>query len=185
MRLCLLRKLQSSGGTPHALCGTNFSLNLTNQEAPFDNADFEAIKAITDRSDYVGSLGDRHFIVELPWEAGAKTNMLLKEDVRENARVSLGLSEEQLDRAAGKTSLLHIRSSEHPLYGKGILSTLELPLFSDDPATVQVANELNGWELSGADLAPHFGAWCVGNRTLSYVRGAHRFHVTLAIGRWC
>jgi hypothetical protein len=107
--------------------------------------------------------------VELPWEAGAKTNMLLKEDVRENARVSLGLSEEQLDRAAGKTSLLQIRNAEHPLYGKGICSTLELPVFSDDPATAKVANELNGWELSGADLAPHFGAWCVGSRALSYV----------------
>jgi hypothetical protein len=35
-------------------------LNLTNEDAPFDNADFEAIKATTDRSGYVGSLSDRH-----------------------------------------------------------------------------------------------------------------------------
>jgi hypothetical protein len=147
----------------------NSPLNLTNQKAPFDNADFGAIKATTDRSGYLGSLGDRHFTVELPWEAGAKTNLLLQEDVRESARVSLGLSEEQLHRMAGKTSLFQIRSAEHPLYGKGICSTLELPLSPDDPATVQVANELNAWELSGADLAPHFGAWCVGNRALGYV----------------
>lgn len=144
-------------------------LNLTNQEAPFDNADFEAIKATTDRSGYLGSLGDRHFTVEIPWEVGAKTNLLLQEDVRESARVSLGLSEEHLDRMAGKTSLLQIRSTEHPLYGKGICSTLELPLSFEAPATAKVANELNAWELSGADLAPHFGSWCVGNRALSYV----------------
>ncbi len=106
-------------------------LNLTNEDPPFDDADFETIKANTDRSGYLGSLGDHHFSVELPWEAGAATNLLLQEDVRQSARVSSGLSEEELDRMAGRTSLLQIRSSEHPLYGKGICTTLELPLSSD------------------------------------------------------
>jgi len=33
-------------------------LQQTNQAPPFDNADFEAIKAITDRNGYLGSLGE-------------------------------------------------------------------------------------------------------------------------------
>ncbi|WP_426611837.1 hypothetical protein [Bradyrhizobium sp. McL0616] len=144
-------------------------LNLTSEEAPFDNADFEAILTTTDRSGYLGSLGDRHFTVELPWEAGARTNLFLHDDIRESARVSLGLSDEQLDRMAGKTSLLQIRNAQHPLYGKGNCSTLELPFPSEAPVTAKVANELNARELSGADLPPHFGSWCVGNRALSYV----------------
>ena len=31
-----------------------------------------------------------------------------------------------------------------------------------------MVNELNAWELSAADLPPHFGAWCVGNRAATY-----------------
>jgi DNA invertase Pin-like site-specific DNA recombinase len=27
-----------------------------------------------------------------------------------------------------------------------------------------MVNELNAWELSSADLPPHFGAWCIGSR---------------------
>jgi hypothetical protein len=137
---------------------------MTSRDPPFDNADFEAIKAITDRSGYVGSLGDRHFVVEFPWEAGAKTWMLRQEDLTRQ-----DVSEEQLDIMAGKTSLLQIRIAEHPLYGKGVHSTLELPFPPDDPATTQMVNELNAWEVSGADLPPHFGAWCIGNRGLTYV----------------
>src|SRR5262249_16320929 len=91
------------------------------------------------------------------------------ENVRNGMRASHGLSEEQLDRMAGKTSLLQILVAEHPLYGKGIRSTLELPFAPSDPATIRMANELNAWELSGADLPPQFGAWCTGARALTYV----------------
>jgi hypothetical protein len=144
-------------------------LSMTSQDPVFDNADFEAIKAITDRAGYLGSLGDRHFTVEFPWEAGAATHLLNLEHVRESLRVAQGLSEEQLDRMAGKTSLLQIRIGEHPLYGKGVHNTLELPFAPDDPAAVQMVNALNAWELSVPDLPPHFGAWCIGNRAAAYV----------------
>jgi hypothetical protein len=143
-------------------------LQMTSQDPPFDNASFEAIKAITDRSNYVGSLGDRYFCVEFPWEAGAVTQMARLEEMQNRLRTSQGLSEEQLERMAGKTSLLQILVGEHPLYGRGVRSTLELPFAPDDPATIQMANELNAWELSGADLPPHFGAWCIGTRALTY-----------------
>jgi hypothetical protein len=111
-------------------------LSMKREEPPFDDADFAALKAITDRSRYLSSLGQKHFSVEFPWDVGA---------------------------AAGKTSLLQVRSVENPLYGKGILGTLELPFAPTDPASIQMANELNAWEISGADLPPHFGSWCIGD----------------------
>lgn len=144
-------------------------LSLTSQDPPFDNADFEALQQITAQSDYVSSLGERHFTVEFPWDAGAKTNLLNLDAMREEARKAFSLSEDQLDRLAGKTSLLQIRFGDHPFYGKGIHCTLELPFPPNDPATVQLVNELNAWELSGADLPPHFGAWCIGSRAAAYV----------------
>ena len=119
---------------------------------------------MTDRNGYVGTLGDRHFTVELPWEAGAKTNLIRQEEFRKNLPWLKDVSEEQIERMAGKTSFLEILVTDHPLYGKGVRSTLELPFSPDDPATVQMVNELNAWELSGSDLPPHFGAWCIGNR---------------------
>ena len=144
-------------------------LSMTDQDPAFDNADFEAIKARTDRVGYVGSLGNLHFTVEFPWEMGATTNLLTREEFRETLRGPHGFSEEKLDRMAGKTSLLQIRIGEHPLYGKGVHNTLELPFPPDDPDTVQMVNALNAWELSVADLPPHFGAWCIGNRAPAYV----------------
>jgi hypothetical protein len=70
---------------------------------------------------------------------------------------------------AEKTSLLQIRVAEHPLYVKGVHSVLELPFPPNNPASVRMVNELNAWELSGADLPPHFGAWCIGSRAPAYV----------------
>jgi hypothetical protein len=142
-------------------------LRMTSQDPPLDKADFEAIKAITDRGGYLGSLGDKHFVVEFPWDAGAKTNMLRREDIQLRARQDF--SDDELDSMAARTSLLQIKIAEHPLYGKGVHSTLELPLPLDDPTIVQTVNELNAWELSGADLPPHFGAWCIGIRAPTYV----------------
>jgi hypothetical protein len=62
------------------------------------------------------------------------------EHVRESLRVAHRLSEEQLDRMAGKTSLLQIRIGEHPLYGKGVHNTLELRFAPDDPAAVPMVS---------------------------------------------
>ena len=73
------------------------------------------------------------------------------------ARYGVELDGPGFARMAGKTSLLQVLVGEHPLYGKGVRSTLELPFAPDDPATSRIANELNSWELSGADLPPHFG----------------------------
>jgi hypothetical protein len=144
-------------------------LNLTDQEPPFDRADFEALGAVVDRSGYFNSVTGSYFTVEFPWESGAITNLYRQEEAQRRLRETYGVADEQLDRASGKTSLLQIRTGDHPLYGKGILSTLELPFSPEDPSGQHLADELNAWELTGADLPPHFGAWCVGDRAIAYI----------------
>ena len=134
-------------------------LRMTDRDPAFDDADFAAIKAITDGYRFLGTLGGTHFTVEFPWDPGALTRGLLDERFREHMRRSHGVSDEDLDRWSGLTSLLQISIADHPLYGRGVQSTLEIPVPSDDPA--RLANELNAWELSSPELPPHFGAWCI------------------------
>jgi hypothetical protein len=70
----------------------------------------------------------------------------------------------------GSASALWVRSTErHSLYGNGLLSTLELPIARDRRGLPELTDQLNRWELSGSDLPPRLGAWCVGPRALSYI----------------
>lgn len=43
----------------------------TDKIPPYTQADFEALKSLIDNQGFVGSLGDRHYTVELPWDVGA------------------------------------------------------------------------------------------------------------------
>jgi hypothetical protein len=164
----------------------------------FDNADFEAIKAITDRAGYFGSLGDRHFTVEFPWEAGAATNLLNVEHVRESLRVAHRLSEEQLDRMAGKTSLLQIRIGEHPLYGKGVHNTLELRFAPDDPAAVPMVSAAmashgqvslwrgsrNRWRISGPNRSSVSDHECASTDTSTGLLRCRTESLASELGYW-
>jgi hypothetical protein len=70
----------------------------------------------------------------------------------------------------GRTSALYLRSNErHSLYGNGVLSTLELPIPLDRKGLAQLTDRLNRWELSGPDLPPRLGAWCLGQRAPTYI----------------
>lgn len=144
-------------------------LDQTDQDPPYDQADFEAIKAWSDRAGFVGFTGKRSYTVEFPWDAGAKSRLLAYPDTRAVTGRSGGFSEEDLDRLAGRTSLLTIKPETHPLVGKGIQCSLETPLSGQEPRSAATVSELNHWEQSRADLPPHFGAWCIGLRSLAYV----------------
>jgi hypothetical protein len=102
--------------------------------------------------------------VEFPWDAGAKSNMFAKPLVR---RLWLEdhpfAPEADVERIAGRTSLLQIRPARHPLYGNGLLSTLEVPM-SIDSRSQEAVDSLNRWELATLDAPPLFGAWHVGTR---------------------
>src|SRR5262249_54134767 len=103
-----------------------------------------------------------------PWDPGARSNLFADGDLREKAAKDLGLSEEELDRMGGKTSLLQLKSMTHPLYGSGVMSLLEIPV-PLSARTPELACELNRWELSTPELPPFFGAWCAGKRSPAFV----------------
>ncbi len=70
----------------------------------------------------------------------------------------------------GGASALWVRTTErHSLYGKVVLCTLELPIPRDRKGLPELTDQLNRWELSGPDLPPRLGAWCVGPRALTYI----------------
>src|SRR5262249_17265030 len=131
----------------------NSPLSNTDQPPPFDSADFEAVKDMTDRQEFLSSLGQNNFTVEFPWDPGARSNLFGDGDLREKAAKDLGLSEEELDRMGGKTSLLQLKSMTHPLYGSGVMSLLEIPV-PLSARTPELACELNRWELSTPELPP-------------------------------
>jgi hypothetical protein len=150
--------------------GQSSGLAMTDEPPPFDMTDFEAAKSYTDHIGFLGSLGDHHFTVEFPWAAGAKSNLFVYNKFRNKwAEDFVGVSTDDLDQMAGATSVFQIFNCEHPLYGNGVLSQLEIPLPIKGTLSANLVDELNHWELSGADLPPLFGAWCVGNRAPAFV----------------
>jgi hypothetical protein len=91
-------------------------------------------------------------------------------DLRAKLLANGEYTEEQLDRMSGPTSLLQIVTDQpHSLYGNGVLIRLELPVPFDEHTGPALIDELNRWELSGADLPPLFGAWCLGPRAPTFV----------------
>ena len=124
-----------------------------------------------DRHSYSVALEDGRLVVEFPWRAGATSSMLLKADLR----MELLNAGEQLDAGErDRASLLQLMTTVvHPMYGKGILSQLAIPLRVDQADIAdRIADridELNRWELSGDDLAPLFGAWSAGPEWLTFV----------------
>ncbi|MBL8224828.1 MAG: hypothetical protein JNM50_05805 [Chromatiales bacterium] len=144
-------------------------LRMTDQDPPYDQADFEVIKARSDRAQLFGNTGDRMYTVELPWDAGAMTRLVADPELRA-AMATLGpYTNEDLDRMAGRTSLVTIKPGTHPLIGKGLRCSLEIPLPADQAQSAALVTELNQWELGEADLPPHLGAWCTGPRSLAYL----------------
>jgi hypothetical protein len=142
----------------------------THDPPPFEFADFEATKAITDRHAYSGSLAYDGLAVEFPWDPGAISQLFGHDDYREAARKFRGHTSAEMDRMGGRTSLFRLTNSvNHALYGKGVMSRLEIPLPIDGPDVATLIDELNRWELSSAHLAPQFGAWCKGPRAPIFI----------------
>lgn len=143
----------------------------TDQLPPYDTADFEAVKAASDRIGLLGCLAPGQYTVEFPWDDGAISQSLFAyDDGRERLRGLKRFAEEDITRMGGRTSLLWIRTTErHSFYGNGVLATLEIPLPVDDPDLPRLFDELNRWELSGHDLPPLFGAWSIGTRAPTFV----------------
>jgi hypothetical protein len=63
----------------------------------------------------------------------------------------------------GRTARLQVTSDFcHPLFGRGIRATLEVPVVVPPDEAAGLAAELNAWELETPELPPYFGAWVPG-----------------------
>lgn len=145
-------------------------LTRTDEAPPFDTADFDAVNSLADQHGLVATLGEHQFTVEFPWDPGARSRLFAKEELREKLLAGGDRTPEEVDRLGGRTSLLQILTTEpHPLYGNGVLCRLEIPVATDDDKAASLIDELNRWELSGDDLPPLFGAWCMGPRAPTFV----------------
>lgn len=123
------------------------------------------LKTHIDRMGVLGSAGTESLSAEFPWDEGALTAMARLPDLRASLMSATGYSSAQADRAAGRTALMLLRSDlHHPWFGRGIFSTLELPIGGDLPTLLALVRELNQWELETPELPPFFGAWVVGPR---------------------
>jgi len=142
--------------------------NQVHADPPYTKSDFDAVVELSFSRGYYASVERRFLAVEFPWDPGAVSNLFRNEEFKVMARES-GKSEEEIDRMGGRTSLLILSEQEHSIYGKGIQSRLEIPVFLDYASSVILANELNRWELSGYDLPPLWGAWCSGDRSVTFV----------------
>jgi hypothetical protein len=145
-------------------------LSGTNDPSVYAEQDFASAKEYTDRLGNLGTLSDGGFTVEFGWDPGAVSSMFAWPDFRERCLAAGEYSEKEMDRMAGRTTMLQIRTSQrHGLYGAGVLCTLELPLRLEAEQVGPTVNELNRWEMSGADFPPMFGAWCAGPRAPTFV----------------
>ena len=100
---------------------------------------------------------------------GAVSRSFANPEIRKRLLETGKYSEAELEDMSGATSLLQIVQMQHPLYGHGIQSRLQIPTGSYQRPLSEFVNELNLWELSGYDLPPLFGAWCDGDGILSFV----------------
>jgi hypothetical protein len=139
-------------------------------ELPVDAKAFEAAAKFNRSRGFESFCDAQTCTVEFPWDPGSYSRALLDRDVRDRYLATHSISPADLERMAGRTSLFEIRSTSHPLYGNGVLSTLTLPVEEAGfPALVRRVHELNRWELDRADLPPLFGAWCLRGARLCFV----------------
>lgn len=145
-------------------------LHQTNGPSPYGSPDLEMAKAATDGAGCCGTLSPGVFTVEFEWDPGAVSMSYQQPDLRREILAEGEYSAEDLDRLGGRTCLFQVHTNErHSLYGNGVLCTLELPVTFDPETGGEKANDLNLWELSGLDLPPLFGSWCIGPRGPTFV----------------
>ena len=147
-----------------ALC----PLVVTDKAPPYESADYEAAKSLGDGRGYLGTLEDKHYTVEVPWDPGAVSNMFSLAPLADALRKE-GATDDHIARVSGRTGLLQIGQVDHPLYGPGVQSRLELPLAVDGDRGHRLVTRLNVWELGAPDLPPQFGSWCIGHRAPTFV----------------
>lgn len=145
-------------------------LQQTAEATPYGEADFHMCLEYAEKMGVFANADEHAFTAEFPWDPGAFSHSVNLPAMRAHMATENNLSEVDLERFGGRTSLLWLSANEpHAMYGNGILSRLELPLPVEGSSAAALVSELNQWELSTFDLPPLFGAWCLGPRAPTFV----------------
>ena len=125
--------------------------DAANEPPPFSEADFgEGVSIARERGFYCNS-GDDGLTVEFPWDVNAT-----------GAPNDTFMEAKSPDSLRKRTALLTIETGQsHPLFGKGTLVRLQVPVTTDPDEVAALVNSMNTWESEAADLTPFFGSWCV------------------------
>jgi hypothetical protein len=163
----------------HAALIARGQLEVDPETSPLNNVGDETQVALSDLETAAETLRKNQFFlnqdsdsltVEFPWDEGAVSNVFLEKEMREAVmETNSALCDEDMDRMAGKTSLLQIKKSSHPYFGNGVFASLELPISTEQAGLPQLIDVLNQWEFLHPDLPPQFGSWCIGPRSPSFV----------------
>ena len=118
---------------------------------PFSDADFGEGVSIARERGFLCNGGGDGLTVEFPWDAGAR-----------GALYDSFIETDSSDSIGKRTALLTIETGQpHPLFGKGTLVRLQVPVTTDPDEVADLVNGMNTWESEAADLTPFFGSWCI------------------------
>jgi hypothetical protein len=114
-----------SGGRFEDLTAQACGLDFVDDPIRLSDVDYQRALDFCKNHGFVATGDKDGCTVEFPWDAGAKSNMFAKPPVRRLWLEDHPFTEADVERMARRTSLLQIRQARHPLYGNGLLSTLE------------------------------------------------------------
>ena len=135
---------------------------------PSLNDSLSRAKDYFEESGFCSTLGDNQLTCEFPWDEGAYTRQFSLPNIKDTL-IEQGLSESEIETLGGLTSLLKIQEIENPMYGRGLLSLLILPLDGAFPDKwLEWALWLNRAEQLRHDWPPFIGSWCAGDRGVTF-----------------
>lgn len=129
----------------------------------FSGADFTQAVSFSRERGLLSMAGENGLSIEFPWDNGAVGALY---EMHERSGVFGGENPSGSNASSGtnkkRTSLLRIQTDEtHPLFGKGTLVRLQVPITTEPADVAGLVNSMNTWESAAADLPPFFGSWCI------------------------
>jgi len=137
--------------------------DAANHPPEFYETDFKEAVSLSRERGLIGTAGDTGLTIELPWDPdalGVLNDAFTDSGKSRDESPSNRHASTQTDEK--RTSLLVIQTDQpHPLFGKGTLVTLRLPVSGEPSEVPNLVNRMNIWELEAADTPPFFGSWCI------------------------
>jgi hypothetical protein len=124
-------------------------------------ADFAEALSWATRRRFFANGGPSGLTVEFPWDEGALTALARAYGYGRGSLEGLDEDERRHELAlGGDTALLTLdASARNPLFGRGLLGLLRLPVIIKPADASRIADELNRWERNYVDTVPTLGAW--------------------------